>query len=255
LAASPDPTLELATEEIIENASEFTCPDNAGWVSFVGDGSLRFYNSKRNQVCTLVQISPDKQSFKPIGRSYAGYEWEAASGEFSYLKWICDGVSCAVDLPTLSAGSIYRLATLDTSNTAESGSMNEIARFLEQSTFGSTIEDIRSLFGSANLLPIFAQWILQQQNDVSITSHREFFRQRLNARMETASYNAAVSHPCQIGTRYRRYAFSSKDNYKYLEIESVGSKKILRIDGFVRTVVKGPIFNTGDPSKVWPDGR
>ncbi|KAI2490759.1 Protein of unknown function (DUF1501) [Fragilaria crotonensis] len=72
--------------------------------------------------------------------------------------------------------------------------------------------------------------------------------------METATRIGAVTHPCQKGTRYRRYAFSAKDYGKYMEIKTVGTKRIIKIDGFVRTVVQGPVYQYWNPSVVWPDG-
>jgi hypothetical protein len=255
---TPEPTLEETPEptpeSIIEAGDEFTCP-LLGSINFSGDGALRFYNSESGKICTLVQVSPDRLSFKPVGRSYDSREWEASSGEFSSLQWLCENGSCIVDLPTLPQGSIYKLTSFDTSNIAAIGNKNDIARFLEQATFGPAIEQINKLNERPNLSDAIAEWITEQQRDIPISSHREMFRRLMNARMETATYNAAVTNPCQMGTRYRVFSFSSKDHDKYLEIESIGNKKVLRVDGFIRTVVNGPIFNTWKPSSEWPDGR
>jgi hypothetical protein len=125
---------------------------------------------------------------------------------------------------------------------------------LEQATFGPTRADINK-FDVSNLPQAFANWIKDQQKTVPLTSHRAMFRQRMNSRMETATHQGAVTHPCQKGTRYRRYAFSSKDRSKYVDISTVGNKRIISIDGFVRTVVNGPIVNFYDTSMAWPDGR
>jgi hypothetical protein len=132
--------------------------------------------------------------------------------------------------------------------------VDEVARFLEQTTFGITNSDI-SKFDTTNLQFAFANWIKDQQESVPATSHRAFFRLRTNSRMETATRSGAVTHPCHKGSTYRRYSFSAKDSQKYVSILTVGSKKILKIDGFVRTVVEGPISNTRNSSVTWPDGR
>ena len=190
-----------------------------------------------------------------MGRSYDGRKWEATSGAFSSLLWTCNEISCDVILPTLPDQSMYQLISLDTTAAAKHGSKDEIARFLEQATFGPTLEAIDRMHGHPNAAIAFAKWIQEQQDEVPLTSHREVFRKRMNARTDTASFSFGVTHPCQNGTRYRRYAFSVKDWEKYMDIETVGNKKILKIDGFVRTVVNGPIYNPWDPSSVWPDGR
>jgi hypothetical protein len=206
-----------------------------------------------NQVlCTLHQISSDGRTLKPVARSYAGYEWEASSGAFSHLTWICDSSQCTINLPSLPPGSRYLLTSLSPPETYRDDGLDEIARFLEQATFGGTRADF-SYFDVKNLQQSFATWIKEQQELVPSTSHREFFRQRTNSRMESATRNGAVNHPCKEGSIYRRFAFSMKDDNKYLNITSVGTKVILSIDGFVRTVVEGPI--TRYPSTIWPDGR
>jgi hypothetical protein len=235
--------------------NEFICPKIPGSISISSYGISKFYVSESNQLCTLVQTASDQRSFKPVGRSYSGHGWEASSGEFSHLSWKCNDISCDVDLPLPPQGSAYQLTSFDTSSTVKHGSREEIARFLEQTTFGPTLFDIAEILRASNFPQSFAEWIHKQQQEVPQTSHREMFRKRMNSRMETATYNSAVTHPCQKDTRYRRYAFTAKDREKYMDIETVGGKKILRVDGFVRTVVNGPIFNTWYPSREWPDGR
>ena len=79
------------------------------------------------------------------------------------------------------------------------------------------------------------------------------YRKLLNARMEVATPHGAVTHPCQAGTRYRKFAFSTKDNEKYVDITTVGNKHILRVDGFVRTVIDGPIVAFWDNTVRFTD--
>ena len=133
---------------------------------------------------------------------------------------------------------------------------DEVARFLEQATFGATRADIGSLMNTTTLTPLqsFASWVENQQKEVPMTSHRQMFRQLMNARMEIATQQGAVTHPCQKGTRYRRFALSSLDQGKFVDIKTIGTKKILMVDGFVRTVVQGPL-TAFQQSVAWPDGR
>jgi hypothetical protein len=132
--------------------------------------------------------------------------------------------------------------------------VDEVARFLEQASFGPKLSDF-SKFNTNNLPKSFAEWIKEQQEIIPLTSHRAMFRTRMNARMETATRNGAVTHPCQKGSIYRSFAFSIKDNQKYLSIKTVGNKRVITIDGFVRTVISGAVSNTWNPSATWPDGR
>jgi hypothetical protein len=232
----------------------FQCPENEESLSFSDAGKISLaVPSSPNRLCTLVQVASDRKSFKPIARSYAGRIWEASGGEFSYLSWKCSSSSCDVNLPRLPTGSVFQLTTFFAPVMFRPG-VDEVARFLEQATFGPTATEI-STFRLDNLPKAFAGWINNQMMNVPVTSHRALFRRKLNAKMETATHNGAVTHPCQKGTRYRLYAFSSKDYEKYLEIETVGKKRVLKIDGFVRTVVDGPISKSWDPSVTWPDGR
>ena len=247
--------LLLATSSTLKFVSceKFVCPIAPGSITFTTIGPNSFDIPSNKGLCTLVQISPDSQSFKPVGRSYAGSAWEAYSGDFSSLGWSCSGTSCAVTLPALEVGAVYQLTTFSTPPTV---SRNVVARFLEQATFGPTRAAIAKLATASNLPQAFAGWIKDQQGtSVPLTSHRAMFRQRMNAKMETATHIGAVTHPCQKGSVYRRYAFSSKDAGKYMDIQTVGSKSVISVDGFVRTVVQGPVYQFWDPSVVWPDGR
>jgi hypothetical protein len=244
----------LATKKPIVPKIDLQCPEREESLTFSNAGKITIaVTSSSDRLCTLVQVASDKKSFKPIGRSYAGRAWEASSGEFSYLSWKCTGSSCIVTLPNLPTDSVYQLTTFFAPVIVRPG-IDEVARFLEQATFGPTRSEI-STFRLDNLPLAFSSWINNQINNVPITSHRALFRTKLNAKMETATHNGAVTHPCQKGTKYRLYAFSSKDDGKYLEIKTIGNKRILKVDGFVRTVVDGPISKSWSTSVTWPDGR
>jgi hypothetical protein len=224
-------------------------------INITTDGLVSFSIPTSSQhLCTLVLQSFDAQTFKPVGRSYAGYDWEASSGEFASLGWSCNGINCSVNLPSLPLDTIYVLTSFYPPDQFRENGVDEVARFLEQTTFGVTNSDI-SKFDTTNLPLEFGSWIKEQQESVPATSHRAFFRLRTNSRMETATRSSAVTHPCHKGSTYRRASFSAKDNLKYVSIVTVGSKKIIKIDGFVRTVVNGPISNARNASVTWPDGR
>jgi hypothetical protein len=74
--------------------------------------------------------------------------------------------------------SQYALANID----------EEYARFLEQATFGTTktsTADIKSNpnYGATGTSPVgrMANWIKDQQDNVAVSSHREYYRKRTNA--------------------------------------------------------------------------
>lgn len=249
---APTPAPTPAPVQVLNSVS-FTCPPGEGSIDLASSGPLEFSLSSSNRLCTLVMVAPGQTSFKPIGRSYDGNDWEAAAGDFSTLSWSCtDGSSCVTTLPDLASGAMYKLKSYDAPQLF-SEEVDEIARFLEQATFGPTRTDIAN-FDQSNLPQAFANYI-KDQTTFPLTSHRAMFRRHLNTRMEFATEIGAVTHPCQRGTRYRRFAFSAKDERKYIDITTVGNRKVLSIDGFVRTVVEGPITYRWDEAVVFQDGR
>jgi hypothetical protein len=128
---------------------------------------------------------------------------------------------------------------------------DKIARFLEQATFGPKLNDISSFPAS------FAQWI-QAQQALPMTSHRRIFRERLNHRFTGPNLQGIPTSACAAGTRYRKYAFSDKDQGLAVEIktDSLNQRKIFLIAGQRRTVVSAVTLNAGLPAngKLFVDG-
>lgn len=234
------------------------CPPEGSPLDIQDGGKISIGISNKTNLCTLVEIT-SKGYLKPVGRSYDGNEWEASSGEYSATEFDCDSTSCKVDLPAPKSGARYQLTSMpSTTYTAA----DETARFLEQATFGVTSSDIEVLTKSpdrrsleqGSLQQAFARWIKEQQTVVPLTSHREYYRHRVNARFEVAMETGAVTHPCQQNTRYRRFAFSAKDAEKVLTITTKGAQKMLLLDGFVRTVVNSPVVSLNG-EVAFEDGR
>jgi hypothetical protein len=132
-----------------------------------------------------------------VFRSYNALKWKKSAGDYASLSPpnCFDGGFCNVSLPLLRNGSRYQITSF---NTPSYTAKDEIARFLEQTTFGPTLADIAT-FDTANLQLSFANWIKTQQTTVPLTSHREFFRRRLNARYEFPSLNWASDPPLSKG--------------------------------------------------------
>lgn len=212
-----------------------------------GDGEEEIFSleiSSVDSLLTLVEVSSDGKSFKPIGRSYSGGDWEISAGPFSnqIAFFDCDDNSCSIDLPPLpDDGTVYQLTKF--SKPEQYTDQDIVARFLEQATFGPTMSMINEFETATDYE--FANWIKDQQTNVPLLSHREIFRRRLNARFEVPSRIGPVTQPCQQGTRYRFGAFSVKDSGKVLEVDTavIGGteRKLLSIEGHVRTIVNSPI--------------
>lgn len=240
----------------------FTCPGGEASLNITVSGTVKLQNSVDDKLCTLVVITSDGH-LKPAGRSYSSSGWESVRGDYSALKFDCDKTACTVDLPTLASGSRYELTSFDKPSYTTD---DTIARFLEQTTFGPTQIEIAGLSNgsgrrvlkegadSNSLEAAFANWVKDHQTTVPMSSHREFYRTRMNARFEFATLLGAVTHPCQKNTRYRRFALSHKDKFKVLTIDTVGSKTLLILDGFVRTIVNGPVVST-DGKDTFEDGK
>ena len=171
---------------------------------------------------------------------------------FQGLNIVCDiePNTCDVTLPTLAAEEQYILESFEHSLSSEA----KAARFLEQATFGATKEDIAALV--ANNLN-FEDWIAQQYA-LPATSLRSFYRKRVNAKIEFPYYHSTLGpRPCQIYSRWRTYAITSRDMLenrktiwsKFLTIEMDESGRyIWKVDGMFRTYTnEAPVDSTGAP--------
>jgi hypothetical protein len=205
------------------------CPSSSSYKNLSTSGQIRIRNANTGNLCTLILVAPDAASFKPVGRSYEGYDWETSSGEFSTLKWTCSSSLCIVNLPLPPEGSIYQLTTF-TSSDVDRKPIDELFRFYEQASFGPTPDDLiyySNDLDSSIVKMYIHNWIDVQMLEAPATSHREIFRSRMNVRMEVDTRMAAVTHPCQEGTYYRKFAISVRDSGKLMKVTSVGTKKVL----------------------------
>jgi hypothetical protein len=193
----------------------------------------------------LWRVTTEGRSRQPVARSYEGHAWEASAvPAFGYLTFACDDNAdqvCTTTLPTLEhATDYYEMATL----THELPPRDQVARFLEQTTFGPTWENLVDFDSTATS---FATWMQEQQESVPASSHRSFYRQRVNHRAVVTSPMGILTHPCRAGTRYRRYAFSDKDRLRALEIRTVDDRKLLLVDGQARTMLVTETIYAGQP--------
>lgn len=212
-----------------------------GSLDFRTSQSTDLIISDSKQLVTLVEITKDGD-LKPMARSYGGYDWEPSAGDGATLQFTCNRKDnkCSVHLPQLATGSKYQLSVFG--DPAYSVA-DKAARFLEQVTFGPTMKEVVALGSGSNQLgKKTAEYVKAQQTTFPLTSHREMYRRHLNARHTVATSVGSVTHPCETGTRYRKAAFSQKDSNRYLTIKTEpNGKRSLSVDGFVRTIVDGPI--------------
>jgi hypothetical protein len=232
--------------------TQFYCPTFEGSFDIFTSGLVEISNSNPNTLCTVTEITSGS-FLKPVARSYNGMNWEVSPGDYSSVDVACGANrTCNVSLPLLATGSRFQITSFRPPSYSVS---DEVARFLEQATFGPTSRDISFFTGRAVLQLSFANWVKTQQTSVPLTSHREYYRRRVNSRFEYATPMAAVTHPCRAGARYRAFAFASKDRDKILTIQTtVGNYTKLIVDGFVRTVVIGPVVAVSGGT-VFPDGK
>ena len=119
----------------------------------------------------------------PVARSYNNYPWENVAGPYAdKLKISCRGISdCSLEIPNVAdVHPPVRFALLTTNR--QVSTKENVARFLEQVTFGPKLEDINKFNTSLSLNKQFATWV-QEQMDPSVinpTLHREYFRSRVD---------------------------------------------------------------------------
>ena len=152
---------------------------------------------------------------------------------------------------------------------------NDYARFLEQTTFGTTRAALQEMMDedqefraklqadelynptlqtdlssntTSGSVAVMAQWLSRQMDaqQTKPTSHREFWRRHAVARFETSSPTGHVTHPCQLHAAYRRFTFVEIHDEKVLYIDTVqqgddnnnkNSMIVLRMDHIVLTVL------------------
>lgn len=193
---------------------EMQCPSEGS--SIVSELSFRIAQTIPNTVCTLTKVTEVNGGIitTPLARSYNGYPWERSGSNeaqkyFSKEIECYDSNYCQIDLPPLSSGETYRLSTFEYSVSTEV----EMARFLETSTFGvkaSELSQITSSVASDNSeqrLNAIVNWF-RVQTDTPPSSHRKYWRERVNERIPTGQREGIPDHPCNRFSRWRRFTVS-----------------------------------------------
>ncbi|KAL3914037.1 MAG: hypothetical protein SGARI_000341 [Bacillariaceae sp.] len=117
---------------------------------------------------------------------------------------------------------------------------DEIARFLEKTTFGPTRDEIFD--GS---FPGATEWMRQQFEDAPISSHRQYYRERVTDwHGATSEFGLLQFEPCEVGARYRKYSFLKNDRDRWISFEQSpfdSNKAIMHVDERVVSVVDLPL--------------
>ena len=164
-----------------------------------------------NTLCTLhttqSSLSGHQLFYIPVGRSYNGLPWERVAGKYSHLEYTCDSTSntCSVELVDWESTDYYL-----TSYSYELTPAQTSARFFERASFGATASMLNLATNEADM----ASWISNQldENVTPLTSHRRYFRKRLNPRMiQLAQGGKSGPGVCEGGSRWRNFGFTKKD--------------------------------------------
>ncbi len=145
----------------------------------------------------------------PYARSYSTNDWEPSPGPKAvpYSGIVCGDIACTVDLPPPSSGSYVIMTKL--TNTLEV--KDEIARFLEMTSFGPMFSEITILDMGGSFGENEKADAIRAQMDLPKSSHREYFRRNSNPKWDATTQNARSDHPCDPNSRWRDYAYIRHD--------------------------------------------
>jgi hypothetical protein len=195
----------------------------------------------------------------PVARSYENRDWERVAGPYAQDLKVTDCCSLAIPRINSNLNDNGRFLLLSFSHQLDN--KQEVSRFLQQTTFGPTMDMINKWNFDNNLQYEMADWIKDQMNEnvTPSTSHRAYFRERL----DHSSFRESIiskerndktrpRHPCKKYARWREFAFTNDDNEFQLTVANWNGQILLSIDGIPRTVVSsfqdrdGGSIGTGD---------
>mmetsp|Transcript_17168 Transcript_17168/g.25155 ORF Transcript_17168/g.25155 Transcript_17168/m.25155 type:complete len:422 (+) Transcript_17168:40-1305(+) len=239
-----------SSNNALKNIDRIECPLPGEDPAPLNPGSIVLEVSNAGYLCMLFCLttpSSGKETISSISRSYDGNDWETTAGG-NNISWLCSDSSveiigsvrkCSTDTPQLASNQVFQLVGFY-------HSLNEkqtVSRFLTQATFGPTLNEINSL--SSNN---FANWIRQQIAE-DATSHRQYYRERVNKREFDIEAIGRPKHPCEESSRWRDYAFTEDDRKRDLSVEVSdrlpSGQNRLSVDGYVRTDVDAGTISPG----------
>ena len=217
-------------------------------------GPVFLRSSSEHQLMRLIGTTHGSNLTVLAGRSYGGHSWESAPP--GLIHFTCDGTSkiCKVELPPDNIAR-YQVEVGHFNRSPDNRTL--ASRFLLRATFGPTRRGIDSFLddhhGDAQA------WVHQQMHDIPPTSHREFYRQRVNPRVPEGSHlrSGEVRPACTDSSRWNRFAFTGEDVNAVLEMTHAGPDAVaLSTTGDPRTVIstrvlKEAVYNPPESSRTY----
>jgi hypothetical protein len=209
-----------------------------------------------NMLLTLRHIPFDCSAKSPKARSHSGYAWEGVLPDPIYP--VCKGNDCTMDVEGMNGGG-FRVDAYVRPNDETPTEAESTARLLLQGTFGPTNEAITDALDAVARkeakndkandrdITVATVWV-ESQMELTPTLLRSRYRRAANPRVFHDQASGGVAEPCQVGSRWNRFALDKLDVGKVLEIDSdVTVKKWrLTVDGVNRGETK-TIFG-----ELWP---
>jgi uncharacterized protein (DUF1501 family)/uncharacterized protein (DUF1800 family) len=235
-----------------------SCPDEELSPTEVPSGPVMLVRS--NALCILTKAIPDANdgslsSIAPVALSYDGNDWEAAAGDFAMTLLHGQdfghyGEGSQIFLPVLDDGVKYYL----TSYSHTMGDVDQVAKLLEAATFGPTAANLQAWNDSkGSFTKENAKLWIQEQMALPKTSHRAFFRRRVNQRFTNSMGIGRSNHPCDPMSRWRKFTFSRNDGDQWwmdqhfnAVFDATTDEYIaIKLNGHVRTAVQSLAFPAG----------
>ncbi len=198
----------------------------------------------------------------PVARSESGSgDWERVAGPYAQDLTVsaCGSTACQVSipvLPNLDEGKFILMSFANSKTDRE-----EVSRFFHQTTFGPTMDMIDSFNYSGDLNANMASWVHDQMYSVPMTSHREYFRQRLDGSLRgwieepdeehEEIQMLKVKNPCDVGSRWIDFSFTNDDYGESFEVTQRNEGDyLITVDNVPRTVVSEWVDDNGDQLRV-----
>lgn len=249
-------SLVLIANAFGQSIAALSCPPSGSAYLASDTPNVVTLENKSNGLCTLTTYS-ELGDLVAVARSYDNKDWEPAPGPYSSsVTFACSGGKCDLDLSDpISHGQPLKLTAfdpyLDVSDDGDRKKM--VAKFLEQASFGPTLNEIND-WDYDSFDASFKQWVSHQINTEPLSSHREFYRERTNPRMDQVFFSARGGpNPCDEKSRWRKFSFTSKDmlSEKVFSVTPVADgggtngPYVAMIDGFARTVISSLELDSG----------
>ena len=193
----------------------------------------------------------------PAARSYDGEPWEALypPAGVGRIEVNCSLTACALVLPhEVASGWSYRVdvynASLEGPDSISSSRLNlqKAAKMLTQATFGPKREEIDALaaqLADGSEQQVFGEWV-EEQIAMPASSHRGYFRERLNSRTHATGRLA-----CEPLSRWHRYSLTTLDVAARVNVtitvDAVGVRSFF-VQNLLRTQIRD--FSEFDPDNV-----